>query len=349
MIKLLTALACLFALFVQGAGTSPTVTGKAPKMVIVGSRTNDLGKLTCYEVRTNRFRIKNTGEAAGDILAFNPNCYCVTGSADKRHLEPQEEAEVLILLDSSLVHGVFTRSVWVETNDPATPRTLLFVRGEVLPLFNGLPESTQPFGLALGESWTNRFTLTPAETNVFLGAPTLPSRTNKLSASVSVVTNNQGKTSYDVTLVATAHEKGRHPLPLSFQVEGRPNLKPMKLVFTARVGTKELKAIPTKIMLTPTGETLTRRLHLSSTGKNLTTNDLTWTPQRKGVSVQVQPRAGTLYLMATVTLTPEAANNLLAEKNPKLNFHFPELESVSIDIIAQPKPPADQKKADKGQ
>ena len=98
-----------------------------------------------------------------------------------------------------------------------------------------------------------------------------------------------------------------------------------------------------------TGEELTRLLHLSSTGVYLTTNDLTWTPQRKGVSVLVQPRPRTPYLMVTLTLSPEAVTSLLNEKDPQINFHFPNLKSVSLDIIALPLPPANKIEAGKEQ
>ena len=98
-----------------------------------------------------------------------------------------------------------------------------------------------------------------------------------------------------------------------------------------------------------TGEELTRLLHLSSTGVYLTTNDLTWTPQRKGVSVLVQPRPRTPYLMVTLTLSPEAVTNLLNEKDPQITFHFPNLKSVSLDFFSRPEPSADKTKAGKGQ
>ena len=341
-------LTCFFAFCVQGADGQPPATGKVPKFVIVGNSTNDLGKIPSYEMKTVRFRIKNTGDAPGEIIAFKPTCVCVSGTADKMHLGPQEEAEAQIILDSSLVHGGFLRSVWMETNDPAAPRILLALTGEVIPLFHGIPQSPQQINLAEGATWTNRFTLTATETNVFLGNPIVSTRTNKLSTLITIVTNTQGKTSFDVTLAVTALASGRHPLILKLPIEGHPKLSPIELTIHTRVGL-ELIAVPPKLMLVPTDQPLTRRMRLmiSVPERSVDTNMLTWTPQREGVSVKVAHRPRNAYLTVDLTFLPEAVTKLLQEKDAQMTFHFPNYKSIRVDLVARPEPSADQTKAGK--
>ncbi len=357
MFRVLMSFSCLIALCAPGLDTTSSAPVKAPYIVLEGNdakeagtikrneKTNvDLGKIAFYEKKTVRFRFKNTGDAPGEITGLKPSCSCISGTADKTRLEPQEEAVVTVMLDASQVNGgVFKRVLSVTI--PERPSVNLTLRGEVLPPFNGLPESHQTFVLADGVSWTNRFTLTEAETNLFLGKPFITADETKLRATATVETNTQGKTSYDVTLVVTPLASGSHKLSLSLPLEGRPNPSPIKLSYSGSVGVEELKVVPSKIMLAPVEQSLTRQLNIRTTELNPATNALTWTPQRDGVSVQVQPRPKSPYLTVTLTLSPEAVANLLNEKDAQMTFNYPNYRSVSVDFFARPEPSAELAKA----
>ena len=316
--------------------------------MLVSADDQEFGKISSFEKKTALFRLKNAGDAPGDILRFIPTCSCISGTADKMRLEPQEETEVRIVLDASAVSGGFKRTLWVETNDPAQPRILLSVRGEVTPLFNGLPPSHQRVVLAEGETWTNRFTLTEAETNLFLREPILSADTNKLFATVSLVTNTQGKTSYDVTLIVTPLAAGRYPLSLAFPVGGRPNLRPLQVSFDVQIGS-ELKAFPSRIMLIPSEQPQTRFVHIMTPEKNLNTNALSWTPQREGVSVLVEPSPKSTFIRATLTLSPEAVAKLLKEQDAQMTFHYRNIKSTSVSFFARPEPATHTVKSAKDQ
>ena len=344
MLRGLTLLAAyLFAFCVQGADGPAPGTGKAPQLLLVGSETNDLGNITGYEKKTSFFRFKNTGEAPGEIVRIIPSCACIRGAADQSLIGPQEETVIRVALDPTKVHEVaFIRNIWIESNDPAWPRFRPFyVKGEVRPLFKGVPDSPQQAVLAEGTSWTHRFTLSEAETNLFVGQPRIDTDTNKLSATATVVTNTaQGKTSFDITLAVTARASGSHNLLLSLPVEGLPNLRPIKLTVCTRDGS-ELKVIPSKIVLTATEQPLTRRLNVVTPDKDLLTNALTWTPRREGVSVLVQPGSKQSLVTVTLTLTPEAVAKLLQEKEATLTFHYPECPPASLAFIGAPVKPTE--------
>ena len=346
MVRFLTPLVfCLFAFVVQGADNLPTVTGKVPKITIVGGVTNDMGKINSYEKRSILFRLKNVGESPLDVLKLTPSCSCVSASADKMQLQPQEDAVVTLVLDASMVHGVFKRGLWVETNDPVRSRIYLSLRGEVIPLFTGQPGSRQQFSIANGAAYTNRFTLTQSETNVFLGTPIIQTNTNKLLATANMATKvTEGKTSYEVTLVVTGLASGRHSLTVSIPVEGLPNLRPIEVTYDARIGL-ELKALPPKVMLINSDQPLTRHLRLMASEKNLATNSLTWTPQREGVSVQLQPTPKSSFLTVTLTFSPEAVAKLLKEKDAGMAFHYPNYKSATVSFISKTEPAADTNSA----
>ena len=346
MVQFLTPVAvCLFAFLVQGADVPPTDTGKAPKITFTGGVTNDMGKVSSYEKRSIPFRLKNVGESPLEILKLTPSCSCVTASADKMQLQPQEEGIVTLVLDASMVHGAFKRGLWVETNDPVRPRMYVSLRGEVIPLFTGQPESRQQFSIAEGTTYTNRVTLTQAETNVFLGTPVIQANTNKLLATANMATKvSEGKTSYEVTLVVTGLVSGRHSLTVSLPVEGRQNVRPLEVAYDARVGL-ELKALPPKVMLINSDQPLTRHLRLMASEKNLATNTLTWTPQREGVSVQLQPTPKSSFVTVTLTFSPEAVAKLLKEKDAGMAFHYPNYKPATVSFISKPEPGADTNSA----
>jgi len=323
----------LLSLCVQSAETLPPSTGKGAVIALVGKDTTELGTINGYGKQTVSFRFKNTGEAAGEILSFVPSCACITASADKMRLPPQEEAVVTVTLDASMVHDAFKRSVWVVTNDPKKPRTALVLKGEARPLFLGRPASPQRIVLAEATTWTNRFTLTQAETNLFVGAPSIKIEGDKLTAAATLTTNTQGKTSFEVTLVVTALAPGGHQMYLTLPIHGRPDVSPMKLTYFFRVGSKSLRAIPSRVVLAPTEQPLTRKLHIKTVEKDVATNALSWTPERKGVSVQVQPSSKESHLLITLTLSPEAVTNLLAETDAEITFNYPGHAPVSADFI----------------
>ena len=338
MFRFFTLSFCLFTLCLQAA-PDPTAAGKTSRLVLGEGPIHELGKIRGYGKQTVSFRIKNTGDGAGEIFRLVPSCSCVTASVDKNQLQPQEEAVVTAVLDASLVHGVFKRGLWVETSDPTQPRIYLAIHGEVLPLVTGLPTSNQQLVLAEGASLTNRFTLSQAETNIFLGKPLISTDTNALLATATVVTNTQGKTTFDVTLVVTARAEGSFPLNLTIPVEGRPNLRPVRLTYQVRAGS-ELRAIPSRILLTPGDQPSIRRMHLTGMHLNMATNALTWTPQRKGVSVEVTSSSNSALLTVTLTLSPEAVTNLMKETDAQLTFNYPRYKSATVGFFSQPQPPA---------
>ena len=291
MIKLLLPIACLFVFCMQASDSLPHDSGKVPNIRLIGNETSDLGKIKGYGKKAVRFRIKNTGDAPGEILGLFPMCPCVSGTADKIRLEPQEETDVTVVLDTSLVYGIFERGLSVRTDNPERPNFILFLKGEkpapslsvtkspqgefralsflhrgqitarrdAFSPFRGAPKSPQKVLLAEGATWTNRFTLTEAKTNFFLGMPVISADTNKLRATVSMMTNTQGKTSFDVTLVITALVSGRHKLFLKFPVKGSPNQSPIKLAYDTHVDS-ELNAVPSSTSSIPTEQTLTHHV-----------------------------------------------------------------------------------------
>jgi hypothetical protein len=281
----------LAASILSAAGAEP---GK-PRFELAGPDTCDLGVIGPFDKQAARFRLKNVGTAPGAVLRLIPTCSCINGTADKTWVQPQEEVEIHLVLDPLTLKGTFKRVLWVDTTAKKSARFPFTLTGSVRPLFDGLPEHPQQIVLPEGASWTNRLTRTPTVPAYALGPPAVEADTNALAADVAVIANAHGQTSaYTLTLTVSPRTSGRHTLVVALPVEGSLPHPPVKLAFHFSVGLT-LKIVPSSVRLSPADRPqsfffnlMPSDRHVVTTDKNLTTNRLSWTPERKGVSVLVQ-------------------------------------------------------------
>lgn len=331
----------LFLTAVCGTGAiAQTVsTSGMPVIELVGSNSVALGSVPCYEMKLIKFTFRNPGTVPVEITKVMSTCPCVRGFPEQAVLQPNEEKVLTVEFNPTIVHGEFKRGLWVHTSDSRQSRILLTLTGEIAPLFFGLPESPLSFRCSgPGGVWTNRFTLTAAETNLFLGAPAYQ-KSDKVQLAATIATNAQSKGSFDVTLVATALAEGRNTVTMEIPVLGRPSLPPLRLSVLGWIGT-ELSVMPSQILVFPTEKTQTRHFLVRTSETNVVPSQLTWTPQREGVTVDVRaatPRAGKKpsTLAVTVNITPKAAAELLKEKNAQLTLAYPNYKAVPLTFVPQ--------------
>jgi hypothetical protein len=307
-----------------------------PKLPVAVVSTNlvMLGTINSYETKKCEFRISNAGEAPLQIQELIPTCSCITGIASKTTLQPKEEGLVTLSLDARLVHSKFTRSVWVVTNDPKTPRILLSLKGDLQPLFLGLPP--MPVSLRAKDAntvWTNSFTLTAAETNMFLGLPMIQSN-EFVQLSLTITTNVAERMSYTVTTFVKALAPTLHAASVTFPVIGRPGTKPnpIQIKFQTKTGA-ELSVIPNRILLNPDGSTLPKHVVIHTSESVANTNLLSWTPMIKGVDISILPPRGfRSNILLTVNVSAEAGKRLLKEDKRALTFTYPNHKPAKLSF-----------------
>ncbi len=317
----------ILLLFVSVLATTPAPAqqGAATKTPRAMLTTNlvEIGTVKANEIRKTEFIISNAGESPLQITDILATCGCISGAANKKTLQPKEEGVITVRLDANLVHGTFSRSVWVETNDPKNPRLILSVKGDSVPLFHGLP----PMPVVLRASntavaWTNQFTLTASETNLFLGTPTIRGR-DYVQIDVTVVTNAAETMSYTITVVLKPIEPSLHVATVTFPVIGNTGTKhrPIKMQFQTNVGT-ELFVTPNRILLNPDGNTSPQRLIVKTTEPNANTNLLSWSPAVEGVNISFLPQNSPSTIALILNVSNEASKRLLKE-NIELKFDYP--------------------------
>ena len=90
----------------------------------------DFGEITPDELPTHIFKFKNMGDEVLIIKGTRVSCEsCIDPLISIKELNPGEEGELEITVNSLDMIGRFTKRVYVESNDPVNPRVAVTVSG----------------------------------------------------------------------------------------------------------------------------------------------------------------------------------------------------------------------------
>ncbi|MBT7068152.1 MAG: DUF1573 domain-containing protein, partial [Verrucomicrobia bacterium] len=103
---------------------APTIQCAAPA--------HDFGVRRDHEVVTHRFAIKNSGDADLAITRVKASCGCTAVKSSMNSVPPGGEAYVEARFTLKGRRGKQSKSILVESNDPATPRMRLYLKGEIV-------------------------------------------------------------------------------------------------------------------------------------------------------------------------------------------------------------------------
>jgi hypothetical protein len=138
----------------SAAPTAPSAGAPSTSQPILGSggllevETDlwDFGTMWFGERRDTRLKLRNTGRIPVQIERVSAPCSCTSVSVSKNSLQPGEEAELLLGIDSKLTRDRFPqKQAVIETDIPERRVMHVFIKGEVKPLIE-----TEP---ALSKGW----------------------------------------------------------------------------------------------------------------------------------------------------------------------------------------------------
>ena len=90
----------------------------------------DFGKITPDELPTHIFKFENIGNDILIIKEAKVSCEsCIAPLISTKEINPGEEGELKITVNSLDMIGRFTKRTYVESNDPVNPRTVVTVSG----------------------------------------------------------------------------------------------------------------------------------------------------------------------------------------------------------------------------
>lgn len=90
----------------------------------------EFGSVVFGQLVSHRFELQNRGDAPLRITEVNAPCKCFRASYDKE-IAPGQAGKLQVEIDTSELSGPVFLSASVRTNDPARPRALLRISGEV--------------------------------------------------------------------------------------------------------------------------------------------------------------------------------------------------------------------------
>lgn len=301
---------------------------------VEGNSTIALGKVVGPDMKLAKFTLRNTGDAPMEITRVTSTCSCLRGYPQQSTIPPHDTQAVTLELNPSKVRGEFRRSAWVHTTDPKRPRLLLTVTGNVVPLFEGLPESLAFRCDALGEAWTNTLTLTTAMSALALGDPVVSE--NKAMRVEAAITNLAQTGTFELRLVAIPLVEGQSSALVEIPVIGKNQMPNLEMRLIGKVGS-QFNVAPDQLTIFPTDKPLVRGFTVRTDEKRVELDKVTFSPQREGITCDVRANAkNPANFSIRVTLTPAAVEALLEEPEPKLSIGYPNYAPVDIPITTPP-------------
>ena len=115
------------------AATGPQPIIEIPKM------RHDFGEVYEADKYEYTFVVKNKGKADLVIQDVKPGCGCTVANFDKV-IVPGGEGSIELVLDGTRVHGEFSKTAQVHSNDPEHPELTLTIAGKKVALVNVVPD-----------------------------------------------------------------------------------------------------------------------------------------------------------------------------------------------------------------
>lgn len=162
-----------FATLVAGAlvlaggalvGTSRQAVAENKPSIEIPRMRQDFGEVFERAQYEYSFLVRNRGTADLIIEDVKPGCGCTVAKFDKV-ISPGGEGKIDLVLDGSRVHGEFSKTATVTTNDPEHPQLTLTIAGKEIPFLNVVPDGTIYLHGRYDEPVEKQLTITSNEKN----------------------------------------------------------------------------------------------------------------------------------------------------------------------------------------
>jgi len=122
---------------VGGKGTQPVAT-ETPTGPVTGAPAirmsepaKDFGQVWATGTLTHDYIVRNEGDQVLKLLSVKPSCGCTVAQGYDTEIAPGGQGKIPVSMDSKKLHGKFSKSITVNSNDPVTPVLRLSLAGEV--------------------------------------------------------------------------------------------------------------------------------------------------------------------------------------------------------------------------
>ena len=118
-------------LTIKGKVVAPDAENATYPNLRFGELQHDFGKVKEGKVVEYTFQFENAGTSTLKIRDIRTSCGCTAALVSKERLEPGEQGNLKVELDTSNRHGKMSRTVTINSNDPKHPVKILTVYADV--------------------------------------------------------------------------------------------------------------------------------------------------------------------------------------------------------------------------
>ncbi|MCI0339773.1 MAG: DUF1573 domain-containing protein [Planctomycetales bacterium] len=206
-----------------------------PGKVVFDETEHEFGTLLKGEKREHVFRFRNEGEGPLRIGPIQSACECAVIVLSGKELPPGGRGELRVTLTTEVLEGRMGKTVFVTTDDPATPMVQLVLSFEILAPFRVDPIALDFGTLGPGERAARHVTIRhwkgePFRIQSLSGPPPPfelshePAAGNAQRVTLSVTAPWQGGTMAGSVLVMPQPAPTEAPIRVPFRAEFRPLL-----------------------------------------------------------------------------------------------------------------------------
>jgi Protein of unknown function (DUF1573) len=137
--RIITAAICIGGIYgVMAAEGAPKAASGIPKIKF--DRTAyDFGKTSQVERVSGTFTFRNVGDGVLKLGRPTTSCGCTVAGVKPNVLQPGEKGELDFTLTLPQTKAVLHKQIVVDSNDPASPRTVLSIKADYTPLYDVTP------------------------------------------------------------------------------------------------------------------------------------------------------------------------------------------------------------------
>jgi hypothetical protein len=301
-----------------------------PKIELEGVRSLDFGSYPAQEERTATFRIKNTGTSELRILGIRKTCGCSSAKARQTVLKPEMSTEVDVRIAANSIYGLYSKNIFIESNDPSIRFLVLTVSGEAVPLIDVDPGYEVYVGRVPRNTSHKQVFQLRATQEVKLGE-VLNTSSHPVDVRMSPGSGSSASEYQLAVTILPTDESGDFTCQLEIPVLSPTNHTPVKLDISARLGA-QLNCVP-GILYVPVSDVPVTRTFLcwvlGQRSRILRPDELSL-QDTEGVSYTAKPARGGSALEVEVTLSPAFTRQLFVEERLPLTFSVTNASSGNV-------------------
>jgi hypothetical protein len=145
-----------------------------PAIAIEGKDTLDFGSFPANVRQSGTFKILNKGDAPLKIISLRKTCGCSSVKVDKQEIKPGDSAILTAEVVPDSISGLFSKNIYVESNDPKQRFLQLNFTGKAIALLTVYPKNFHYMGtLTAGKEYEYKFRINTEQDGVKLAVDNL--------------------------------------------------------------------------------------------------------------------------------------------------------------------------------